>query len=176
MTDVDAQDGEVDTPTEIAPETLFGTLLTRSHEQLVLHPTREEYAGLLVTLQADGYHSIIDLCGVDYLANFSRELPAGITPERFEVVVNLINHREHARLRLRVQIPESDPVLPTAFGLYAGSEAMERETFDMFGIVFDGHPDLTRILMPEDWIGHPLRKDYDVGRIPVQFKGAPANR
>ena len=65
MTDVDAQDGEVDTPTEIAPETLFGTLLTRSHEQLVLHPTREEYAGLLATLQADGYHSIIDLCGVD---------------------------------------------------------------------------------------------------------------
>ena len=176
MTDVDAQDGEVDIPTEIAPETLFGTLLTRSHEQLVLHPTRVEYAGLLVTLQADGYHSIIDLCGVDYLTNFSRELPPGITPERFEVVVNLINHREHARLRLRVQIPESDPVLPTAFGLYAGSEAMERETFDMFGIVFDGHPDLTRILMPEDWIGHPLRKDYDIGRIPVQFKGAPANR
>jgi NADH-quinone oxidoreductase subunit C len=131
---------------------------------------------LLATLQAAGYHSVVDLCGVDYLTNDSRQLPAGVEPERFEVVVNLINHRERARLRLRVQVPETDAVLPSAFNLYPGTEAMERETFDMFGISFDGHPDLTRILMPEDWIGHPLRKDYDVGRIPVQFKGASANR
>jgi len=176
MSDVDAETGEADAPAEAAPETLFGTLLTRSHGQLVLHPSRDSYAGLLATLHADGYHSVIDLCGVDYLNNSSRELPDGIEPERFEVVVNLINHRQRARLRLRIQIPESDPKLASAFDLYPGTEAMERETFDMFGISFDGHPDLTRILMPEDWIGHPLRKDYDAGRIPVQFKGAPANR
>jgi len=176
MTDIDAESGAADTPAENVPETLFDTLLTRSHEQLVLHPTRESYPGLLATLHAAGYHSVVDLCGVDYLTNDSRQLPAGIEPERFEVVVNLINHRERARLRLRLQVPETDAVLPSAFNLYPGTEAMERETFDMFGISFDGHPDLTRILMPEDWIGHPLRKDYDVGRIPVQFKGAPANR
>lgn len=176
MTDVDAQSGEADTPAEAVPETLYETLLTRSHGQLVLHPSRESYASLLATLHADGYHSVIDLCGVDYLTHFSRELPAQVEPERFEVVVNLINHRQRARLRLRVQVPEFDPVLASAFGLYPGTEAMERETFDMFGISFEGHPDLTRILMPEDWIGHPLRKDYDIGRIPVQFKGAPANR
>jgi len=176
MTDIDAQGGEADTPTEIAPETLFDTLLTRSHEQLVLHPTRESYPALLATLHGAGYHSVIDLCGVDYLTIDSRHLPADIEPERFEVVVNLINHRERARLRLRVQVPETDAVVPSAFNLYPGTEAMERETFDMFGITFEGHPDLTRILMPEDWIGHPLRKDYDSGRIPVQFKGAPANR
>ena len=176
MADIDAQSGEADTPAEAAPETLFDTLLTRSHGQLVLHPSRDSYAALLATLHADGYHSVIDLCGVDYLTNFSRELPVEVEPERFEVVVNLINHRQRARIRLRVQVPESDPVVTSAFGLYPGTEAMERETFDMFGISFEGHPDLTRILMPEDWIGHPLRKDYDAGRIPVQFKGAPANR
>ena len=66
--------------------------------------------------------------------------------------------------------------MPSLFDLHPGSEYLEREAFDMFGIVFDDHPDLTRILMPEDWIGHPLRKDYAEGRIPVQFKAAPSTR
>jgi len=87
-------------------------------------------------------------------------------------VLQLLDRQQRRRLRIRVQVPEDDPVLPSLFDLWPGTEAMERETFDMFGISFDGHPDLTRILMPEDWIGHPLRKDYGVGRIPVQFKAA----
>jgi NADH-quinone oxidoreductase subunit C len=101
-----------------------------------------------------------------------RYVPAGITPERFEVVVNLLDLANRRRLRLRVQVPEADPALPTLFDIHPGTEAMEREAFDMFGIVFTGHPDPSRILMPEDWDGHPLRKDYEVGEIPVQFKGA----
>jgi NADH-quinone oxidoreductase subunit C len=79
-------------------------------------------------------------------------------------------------VRLRVQVPGDDAVVPSLWELHPGTEAMEREVFDMFGIRFDGHPDLTRILMPEDWEGHPLRKDYAVGRIPVQFKAAPGPR
>ena len=62
---------------------------------------------------------------------------------------------------MRVQVPADDPHVPTLFDLYPGTEAMEREVYDMFGIAFTDHPDLTRILMPEDWDGHPLRKDYD---------------
>lgn len=179
MTDEAAEVGGEETADEreIAPETLFGMLLTRSHDQLVIHPSRADYPALLKALHDDGYHSVIDLTGVDYLTHPGRSgVPASVTTERFEVVVSMINHRDRSRLRMRIQIPESDPVLASAWMLYPGTEAMERETFDMFGISFDGHPDLTRILMPEDWIGHPLRKDYDVGRIPVQFKGAPENR
>ena len=178
MTDDTAVDG-ADAPTEdvaAAPETMFGVRVSRSSDQLVLHPAREEYPGLLRALHDDGYHSAVDLCGVDYLTHPGRTLPAGVVAERFEVVVNLVNHRGRSRVRVRVQVPEGDAVLASATALYPGLDAPEREAFDMFGVSFDGHPDLTRILMPEDWVGHPLRKDYDVGRIPVQFKAAPAVR
>jgi NADH-quinone oxidoreductase subunit C len=103
-------------------------------------------------------------------------LPEGVRPERFEVVVNLLSLSRASRVRIRVQVPESDAEVGTLFDLYPGVEAMEREAYDLFGIVFVGHPDMTRILMPEDWEGHPLRKDYGVGRVPVQFKGAPGPR
>ena len=79
---------------------------------------------------------------------------------------------DHGAICVCVQVPDDDPALPTVFDVWPGTEALEREVFDMFGIRFDGHPDLSRILMPEDWIGHPLRKDYEVGDIPVQFKEA----
>ena len=138
----------------------------------LLYLTREEYAGKVKELHDAGYLMCIDVTAVDYAAYESpRNLPEGVDPERFELVVNLLSMRDRTRLRLRVQVPESDPVVPTLFEVHPGTEALEREVFDMFGIRFDGHPDLTRILMPEDWIGHPLRKDYAIGRIPVQFKG-----
>ena len=123
-------------------------------------------------LKDGGFEMCADLCAVDYLTHPAAVLPEGVAPERFEVVVNLLSLVAGAALRLRVQVPEDDPIVPTLFDVYPGTEAMEREAYDMFGIVFAGHPDLTRILMPEDWEGHPLRKDYGVGRVPVQFKDA----
>jgi len=144
--------------------------------QLVVHPSRESYVAVVDALRRAGFALCSDLCAVDYLRHLDREVLPGVEPERFEVVVNLTSITRAERLRIRVQVPERDPRLPTLFGVYPGTEAMEREAYDMFGIVFDGHPDMTRILMPDDWEGHPLRKDYSVGRVPVQFKEAPGPR
>ena len=166
-----------DTVDEAAPaETpmIHGCPVTSTNGQEVIHLTREQYVDVAKALADEGYTMCVDLCGVDYLQHMGRPLPSDITGERFEVVLQLIDIGNRRRTRLRVQVPESDPVLPSLFDLHPGTEAHERETFDMFGITFDGHPDLTRILMPEDWEGHPLRKDYDIGSIPVQFKEANA--
>ena len=171
-----ASDPTPDTAPDISPELVHGVPVGWSHGQQVLHPSREQLSALVESLHDDGYHMCLDLTAVDFLTHPGRPLPAGIAPERFEIVVTLLSHRERTRLRLRVQVPGDDPTVASLFDLHPGTEAMEREVFDMFGISFLGHPDLTRILMPEDWIGHPLRKDYDSGRIPVQFKGAPASR
>ena len=75
------------------------------------------------------------------------------------------------RIRLEVATPDDDPHIPSVVSIYPTADWQERETWDMFGIIFDGHPALTRILMPDDWPGHPQRKDYPSGGIPVEYKG-----
>jgi NADH-quinone oxidoreductase subunit C len=152
-------------------DTLYDCPRTESWGQVVLHPSRETYVDTVKAALDDGYTMCVDLTAVDYSAHPGRELPDGIEPGRFEVVVNLLDLADARRLRLRVQVPGDDPDAPSLFHVHPGTEAMEREVFDMFGITFAGHPDLTRILMPEDWEGYPLRKDYVIGEIPVQFKG-----
>jgi len=137
---------------------------------------RDEYHATVAGLKAGGFEMCVDVCVVDYLSHPGRRVPVDVVAQRFEVVANLLSLSEKRRVRIRVQVPESDPTVATLFDLYPGTEAMEREAYDMHGIVFVGHPDLTRILMPEDWEGHPLRKDYGVGRVPVQFKEAPGPR
>jgi NADH-quinone oxidoreductase subunit C len=153
-------------------DTLYGCPRVDSRGQVVIHPSREGYIDAVKALTDDGYTMCADLTAVDYIAFGGRSLPDSVTPERFEVVVNFLDIAAGRRIRVRVQVPEDEPTLPTLFDIHPGTEAMEREAFDMFGITFTDHPDLTRILMPEDWEGYPLRKDYEVGSIPVQFKDA----
>lgn len=90
-----------------------------------------------------------DLCGVDYM---------GREP-RFEVVYHLFSISRHHRIRLKAMVGEGENI-PSVVGVWSTADWHEREAFDMYGIVFEGHPDLTRILMPDDWDGYPLRKDY----------------
>ena len=150
--------------------------MTTVASDAVVFPERDHYASLVSEYRDGGFEMCADLCAVDYLAAPIRQLPGSVQAERFEVVVNLLSLSQVRRVRIRVQVPESDPTVPTLFDVYPGVEAMEREAYDLFGIVFAGHPDMTRILMPEDWEGYPLRKDYGVGRVPVQFKEAPGPR
>jgi len=109
----------------------------------------------------EGFNFLTDLCGVDYL---------GQSP-RFMVVYHLYNLKTHERLRLKVPVEENSPQVDTVSSVWATANWHERECWDLMGISFNNHPDLRRILMPEDWQGHPLRKDYPVqgpGRDPYQ--------
>jgi NADH-quinone oxidoreductase subunit C len=154
------------------PPQLYGAPRADSRGQVVIHVARDAYLETVKALTDDGFTMCVDLTAVDYLTFPGRSLPAGVAAERFEVVANFLDIAAGRRIRVRVQVPGEDPTLPTLFDVHPGTEAMEREAFDMFGITFTDHPDLSRILMPEDWEGHPLRKDYEVGSIPVQFKEA----
>jgi NADH-quinone oxidoreductase subunit C len=142
----------------------------------LLFPTRDVYHDVVTAHRGAGFEMLADLTAVDYLGHPGRELPSGVVPERFELVVMLLSLEHVRRVRIRVQVSEHAAEVASLWDLYRGAEAMEREVYDMYGITFSGHPDLTRILMPEDWEGHPLRKDFGVGRVPVQFKEAPGPR
>jgi NADH-quinone oxidoreductase subunit C len=166
--------GAVAAPPEPATvEMLHGCPVMEVFGQRTVHADRARYLALMEGLYRDGFEACMDLCGVDYLTHPGRELPDGVVAERFEVVVQVVSLSRKERLRVRCQVPAEDPVVPSLFDLWPGSEAHEREVYDMFGIRFSDHPDLTRILMPEDWEGHPLRKDYATGHVPVQFKEVP---
>ena len=158
---------------EEPPQLLHGCPSEMYFGAAVVHCDRDTYLDLCRALKDDGYSMPVGVTGVDYLTHPGRALPSTIKPERFEVVVELLSLRARKRIRVRCQVPGDDPRIPSLFDVWPGVEAHERETYDMFGIRFDGHPDPSRILMPEDWEGHPLRKDYDVGHVPVQFKESP---
>jgi NADH-quinone oxidoreductase subunit C len=94
------------------------------------------------------------------------------TGRELHAVYHLLSMTHNRRIRLEVACPDADPHIPSIVAVYPTNDWHERETYDFFGIVFDGHPALTRIEMPDDWPGHPQRKDYPLGGIPVEYKGA----
>jgi NADH-quinone oxidoreductase subunit C len=109
------------------------------------------------------FEMCLGVSGVNYPDDKGRELHA---------VYPLLSMTNNQRIRLEVSVPDSHPHIPSLVEVWAGNNWNERETFDMFGVIFDGHPGLTRILMPDDWQGHPQRKDYALGGISVEYKGA----
>jgi NADH-quinone oxidoreductase subunit C len=133
--------------------------------ELTFHVEREHLLGLCQALR-DGEALRFELCssvsGVDYLG----------TPDRLHAVYHLTSLTYRRRVRLEVAVSVEDPHVPSVTSVYPTADWQEREAYDMFGIVFDGHPALTRIMMPDDWDGFPQRKDYPLGGIPVEFKDA----
>lgn len=134
-----------------------------SHGQHVVSIEVDDLLALAEAAKLAGFESVADVTAVDWLRK--RRV-------RFELVVNLLSMQHRERLRILVPVGAEDPTVPTLCTIWPGANYAEREVYDMFGIQFSGHPDLSRILMPDDWEGHPLRKDFGVGSVPVQFKAA----
>jgi NADH-quinone oxidoreductase subunit C len=134
--------------------------------ELTLHIKPERIAEVCRVMR-DGEALRFELCsslsGVDYL---------GSDPRRLHTVYQLTSMTYRRRIRLETAVTVEDPHQPSITGVYPTADWHERETYDMFGIIYDGHPNLTRILMPDDWEGFPQRKDYPLGGVPVEYKGA----
>ena len=135
-------------------------------DELTLEVRRLHLPAVAQTLRDDPalrFELCLGVSGVHYPQEQDRELHA---------VYPLMSITHNRRLRVEVAAPDTDPHIPSLFAVYPTTDWHERETYDFFGIIFDGHPSLTRIEMPDDWVGHPQRKDYPLGGIPVEYHGA----
>ncbi len=145
----------------------FGTgrvLVWRDEITFFVKP--ERFLDLIKALRDDAhlrFEVCVSVSGVHYPGSVGEELHS---------VYHLFSLTHNRRIRLEMTCTDADPHLPSAVSVYPHTDWHERETWDMFGIIYDGHPALTRILMPDDWQGHPQRKDYPLGGIPVEYKGA----
>ena len=134
--------------------------------EITFHVRREHLLTTLTMLRDEPglrFELSLGVGGVHYPNDAGREL---------HIVIHLLSITHNRRIRVECTAPDADPHIPSSVGVYPAHDWHEREAYDMFGIVFDGHPALTRILMPDDWLGHPQRKDYPLGGIPVEYKGA----
>jgi NADH-quinone oxidoreductase subunit C len=135
-------------------------------DQLTLEVRREHLRAVMQALRDDPglrFELSLGVSGVHYPADSGRELHA---------VYPLMSITHNRRIQVEVTAPDADPHIPSLFTVYPTTDWHERETYDFFGIIFDDHPALTRIEMPDDWVGHPQRKDYPLGGIPVEYHGA----
>jgi NADH:ubiquinone oxidoreductase subunit C len=154
-----------------------GSVAVDSHGQSVVYVDRAVWHDVAAYLRAEErFTQCVDVTAVDHLADVERVVTSGVTPERFEVVANFLSHPRNLRVRVICEVPADDTKVASIADEYPGVNFGEREVYDMFGIEFEGHPDLERILMPDDWVGHPLRKDDAPSRVPVTFKGDPSPR
>lgn len=134
--------------------------------ELTLFIAREHIVTVCRNLRDDQdlrFELCLGVSGVHYPGDVGRELHA---------VYHLMSVTHRHNLRLEVAAPDADPHVPSVIDVYPGNDWHERETWDLMGIVFDGHPSLARTALPDDWVGHPQRKDYPLGGIPVEYKGA----
>jgi NADH-quinone oxidoreductase subunit C len=147
----------------------FSAAVTRVvvfRDELTLEVHRENLVPVMQALRDDPalrFELCLGVSGAHYPTDAGRELHA---------VYPLMSITHNRRIRVETAAPDADPHVPSLFSVYPTTDWHERETFDFFGIIFDGHPSLTRIEMPDDWVGHPQRKDYPLGGIPVTYHGA----
>ncbi|WP_410597973.1 NADH-quinone oxidoreductase subunit C [Amycolatopsis sp. lyj-23] len=149
---------------KIPAEAILQTTVDRG--EITFYVAREHLPAIAKALRDDGglrFELLSSVSGVDYGVD---------VPQRLHAVYHFTSLTYRRRIRLEVTLDVEDAHVPSLVELYPTADWQERETWDMFGIVFDGHPALTRILMPDDWDGHPQRKDYPLGGIPVEYKGA----
>jgi len=142
---------------DLEPESILGTGFHRGRATLLANPVR--IATILRHLRDKGYTFLASLHGVDYYP----EEP------RLGVLYELLDMNNVDRISVKARVDTEEPHIPTAIELFPGADFPEREVYDMFGVVFDGHPDLRRILMPEDYEGFPQRRDFPTGGEPVLF-------
>ena len=152
-----------------------------SHEitfgQLAVRVTRDRLLDLCRALRDDAtlrFDHLADVTAVDYLTIDPNGPPEGRHNPRFDVVYHLYSISRNQRLRVKVALGEDDASVPSVTSLWPAANWAERETYDMYGITFNGHPELTRILMPDDCQGHPLRKDYPLIEEEIEFSGTLA--
>lgn len=157
----------IDTVRELAKSQ--GLEWEESFDKLTILPKRADFKELFLDFYQVGFNYLPDIVGIDYLSYPDRQ------PERFALVYELVSlpgyqDGDGSRFFAKVFVPESDPMVPTVSDIWASANWLEREIYDLLGIRFAGHPNLRKILTPEDLEGYPLRKDFPLGETPTLFK------